>query len=132
MFGLVAAGFLLLAPMKSADLRLIASTSFELCKLLRFGKSRSYLICHHTQNACATFDDLSCVRVDLLRCTYGHAAAALTYPLSYLRSCASTAQIVRAILLASATVTTFGGRRLRICSTHAPDSFACARTLRAP
>ncbi|ASL48758.1 Group II intron-encoded protein LtrA (plasmid) [Burkholderia sp. AD24] len=58
--GLVAASFLQQAPMKSADLRLIASTSFELRKLLRFGKSPSYLICHHTQNACATFDDLSC------------------------------------------------------------------------
>ena len=37
------------APMKSADLHLIASTSFELRKLLRFSKLLSYLVCHHTQ-----------------------------------------------------------------------------------
>lgn len=35
--------------MKPSDLHLVASTSLERCKLLRFCKSRPYLICHHTQ-----------------------------------------------------------------------------------
>jgi hypothetical protein len=39
---------------------------------------------------------------------------------------------VRAVLLASAMVATFGGRRLLICSIQGPGSRAWARTLRAP
>ncbi|WP_322074677.1 hypothetical protein, partial [Burkholderia cepacia] len=45
----------LLAPMKSADSCLIPPTSSRLYDQFRLGESRSYLVRHHTQNACATF-----------------------------------------------------------------------------
>jgi len=54
------------------------------------------------------------------------------FPFWYGLSWARTVQIVRAVLLASAMVATFGGRRLLICSIQGPGSRAWARTLRAP
>lgn len=40
--------------------------------------------------------------------------------------------MVRAILLARATIAAFGSRRFLICSSHAAGFFALYSTLRAP
>src|SRR3546814_12464701 len=84
-----------------------------------FSTSRSDLCCHHFTIAHATFRRSSCVKVNIhTPLLTDHAGLTLTYSFWYTRSWASTAQIVRAILLASATTTTFGGRRCPNCSTH--------------
>jgi hypothetical protein len=46
-------------------------------------------------------------------------------PLSYSRLCASSVKIVLAILLANATIASFGGRRLPIFCNYLPGSLVC-------
>jgi hypothetical protein len=121
------------ALMKSADSHLILLASSKLFAQYRFSESQvlpdlsSHLI------AVQLFDVHPVLNVDLLcganrsRRLYAHVVL-LIRPVMR----ASTAQIVRAILFASATITTLRGRRLMICSAHGPGSFARVSTLRAP
>lgn len=70
---------------------------------------------------CATVDGIKGLKLD-----YCDGAA------SYVRPCASSAQIVRAILFASATATTFVGRRDSIWRKRSGKCFELEMTDRAP
>ena len=101
---------------------------------IRFSKPRSDLFAITQFLPVATFQrSLLCFVYPLIEGELSaYAGLILTQPPWYVRSCANMAQIVRAILLASATTTTFDGLRLPNSSTHAPGCLACVNTERAP
>ena len=110
--------------MKFADSHLILLASSKLLASFRFSESRSYLACHHTRLLRNLSTFIPGLNVDYSMAHGVQAVFTLTHPFWYGLSWASTAQIVRAILFANATITTFNGRRFFICSTHEPGSFA--------
>lgn len=126
-------GYPLRTSMESADSRLISRTGYS--PACYSGLVSTGLTClpSHAHLAqlcwCYSFRKIKSCCVTL---TVFYAGLQLTCAFSNCRSWASNAQIVRAILLANATVTTFGGRRLRSCSIHASHSFARVSTERAP